>query len=627
MTNMELIQLFGQVRGDYVLEAQALRSGKKPKTKAFPVRRFGALIAALITLLALTTTAYAVINARIKMRVVENYPEIQTTEAKENTVESQQEEAMPAQWTAYYPHSIPEGYRCIDGVSLDGYSRNINYENAEGNQILFIGSIRPDQVEIPLRPPVETEEVEVSGQSATLTTSSEGAQLLVWENPDIKFHCGILTDDPDADILAMGESVTAGEDLPLNFFWHNGQVWNAWYPRQLPGGYQCADVSSVSNGTQTVRYVKEGVVSGSIQFIISTQRDLSDIGTAPNSTMEWVDVDIDGTPGRMVTIAGDQRILFWKNEEEGFNARLDTSDPDVDLAEIAKSTAPGEPLEVTPILGPGYTVTLERGDSGYIAYEPWYPQWVPEGYTREFVGNKAYGRQDVRYANSNGSWIEFDFYFRLSPRGWRFDSAELPEQVDVNGHIGYKILSDRGWSVVWTDEERGFGFQITGPADADLLKIAQSVAPGPELEATNADMTEAALKQLGDYQFTALPEGMFEDGIAGWPLEKEDDWYSYVRRWYYSWESDAQFYFTYETYVSDSEDAAALCRMLLSGSGQPIEEVTVCGCPGAAIQNGDTATLVWADGDGAEGMIFQMSSEGFTAEELVKIAQSVKKMN
>lgn len=263
----------------------------------------------------------------------------------------------------------------------------------------------------------------------------------------------------------------------------------------------------------------------------------------------------------------------------------------------------------------------------YVGYEARYPKWVPEGYSEKFISNRSYGVQEISYENQEGQVIRYEFYFHLNKWGWEFESDEEPEQVDINGLVGYKTASDSRQGLVWTDEERGFGFNISAPADVDILKIARSVDVGPELVPSNADKTVAALEELGDYQITAGPEGMVEDGLAGWPLEGEEDWYSYVRRWYVNRQTNAQVYFTYETYISDTDSPRALCEMLLGGSDMPLEAVTICGCEGASLQSGDSVTLVWATGDGSKGMLFKMFSEDFTAEELVKIAQSVEKVN
>lgn len=626
MTNMELIQLFGEARAEYVLEAQQLRSGARKNARSdgrmhSTARKFWMLVAAVITLLALSVTAYAAINARIKMQMVDHH--VDPTETVAAFVEGQPPKTVEEILTTYYPQSIPEGYQCISGMSESSRLRNLIYENEDGKRIIYAISATLDFSDVKLKPPVETNSVTVAGQSATLTTSLEGAQCLIWANLEVGYHVCMTTEAPEVDLVAMADSVSEGEPLELNFYiGDNGEIWEPWYPQQLPEGYECMDVSNGTDGVQIVRYVKEG--EGSVQYVVATEDDLSDIGTAPHSTMVWEDVDIDGTPARMVTIGGEQRILFWKNEAEGFNARLDTTTPGVDLVEIAKSVGPGPRLEPTPRQGPGYTVTLEKGDGGYVDYEPMYPQWVPEGYQEIFVGDKAYGRQDIRYENADGKEIRYEFWFRLSKWGWKYGSEEEPEQVDINGHVGYKTDN----SVVWTDEERGFGFYLVASPGVDLLKMARSVAVGPELVPTNAGQTEAALEELGDYQITALPEGMSEDGLAGWPLEDEGDWYSYVRRWYFNRATNADLYFTYETYVTDHADSAkAVSRMQLGGDDMPLQEVTICGCDGYMLQSEDRASVAWAVGDGARGMVFHMTSETFTAEEVVELAQSVEKVN
>lgn len=393
-------------------------------------------------------------------------------------------------------------------------------------------------------------------------------------------------------------------------------------PKKLPEGYECVDVSEVtSSGTQYIRYSNGG--DGYFQFVISTSLDLSDIGEAPFSTMEWEDVDIDGTHGRKVTVGDHQWMLFWKNEEEGFNASLETDTPDLDLVEIARSVGPGKKLEPTRPQRPNFTVELEQGND-YVGYEPWYPQWLPEGYTEDFIGDRAYGEQEISYKNADGETIQYMFYFRLGGWNRKFESMEPPEQVDISGHIGYKI----GNSIIWTDEERGFGFKISAPADVDILKMARSVALGEEPIPTNAGKTVAALKELGDYQITALPEGMVEDGLAGMPLADEEDWYAYVRRWYFNKQTNAQIHLSYETYLTEVNGSPkSVCKTILGGDNRPLAEVTVCGHDGYALQFEDTATVAWAFEDGTKGVVFKLVSQDFTAEELTQIAQSVERLN
>ena len=158
-----------------------------------------------------------------------------------------------------------------------------------------------------------------------------------------------------------------------------------------------------------------------------------------------------------------------------------------------------------------------------------------------------------------------------------------------------------------------------------MIALAESVAPGPELEFTN-DTTAKALEQLGNYQITALPDNMIEDGLSGAPLEDEADWYSYVRRWYYDRSNNDQVYFSYETYLTDCTNMEERLRMLISLSMTSAPElVTINGYPGITMQDGDRASVAWIIGDVNKGVSFKLYSEQFTVTELLRMAESVQK--
>lgn len=61
---------------------------------------------------------------------------------------------------------------------------------------------------------------------------------------------------------------------------------------------------------------------------------------------------------------------------------------------------------------------------------------------------------------------------------------------------------------------------------------------------------------------------------------------------------------------------------MLIGAGE--NPVTIHGCMGAALQNGESATVVWLIGTPEKGISFRLSSSSFTAEELLSIAESVQ---
>lgn len=613
MTNLELFTALGGISAENLFGAEELQSRPGVRTNGKMKMKRAVLIAAVIALLLMLVGCAVVAYARIHMKLVQHNPAptVQTsTEAVGNT--------GPAKnvLTDCYPQMLPEGYLPGDGSPTNYTTRHISYYNAEGQMIHFSIStnLEPDLV---LAPPREETSLKVSHWDAELHISAKGGQMLKWHNTEDGYYGCLFTQDMSVDLKPMAESVDYGEPLPLSFLCKQGQLWDVWYPQQIPEGYVCTDVSPAGNGTQSIRYTcnTENVIS----YSVSLNSDLSDISDPPHDSCIWEELTVGGQPARMMTTSSGQRLLFWKNEEEGFNAMLSVDDETVDIIGMAESVAPGAPLEVSANhLGPDYTIELEQEPSAYVGWEPVYPQKVPEGYAIRFVSDPAYGEQSIDYSNDAGDSLSYTLYFRLGQWGRQFDGMGQPEQVDINGQTGYQI----GNTLIWTDEARGFGFSLRSNVEIDLIAIAKSVAPGPELTPTDANKTEKALEQLGDYQITELPKGMVEDGLTGRPLEDGGGWYSYVRRWYFNKKTNQELFFTYESYVSDASSVEEVIQMDIGDT--PAEFRTILGCTGAAAQVGNDAKVVWIQGSEAKGVSFMLISPDYSVEDLLKIAESVQ---
>lgn len=617
MTSLELFMALGDISPENLSEAEKLQI-QAPEKRRRPGNRL-LLVAAVAALLALLATACAVAYSRIHMKLVQHNPTAvtQTISERRATEAAETTEAAPNVLTSLYPQQLPEGYRLGDGAPIGYSSRNIRYDNGEGNGITFSLSTYQDP-EIALAPPVEETQLKVSGWDAVLQVSDKDAQVLKWHDDDKGCYMGLFTQDMDVDLTAIGESVTFGGELPLSFLCKEGQLWDVWYPQQLPDGYACTDVSPAGLGMQSIGFTNGA--GNVISYRVSLRDDLRDLYAPSQDACTREEGTVGGQKAEMMTTASGERLLFWKNEEEGFNAMLETEDETVDLTAMAEGVAPGEPLQVTKnYLGPDYTIELEQEPMNYVGWEPVYPQAVPEGYTITYVSERAYGQQEVVYENNAGERLDYILYFRLGQWGRQFDGMGQPETVSIHGKTGYHM----GNKLIWTDETRGFGFSLETSGEVDLIAIAESVGPGPELRPTNADKIEQALAELGDYQITGLPESWVEDGLAGWPLEHEDDWYSYVCRWYVSRKNNQAIYFEYETYVSDCASTEEVARMSV-GDRAPVEIVTVQGCTGAAAQNGANASVAWVLGDAAKGVQFKLYSEELSVEELLEIANSVR---
>ena len=613
MTNLELFTVLGGISAENLSGAEELQRKPVVPTKGKMKVKRAVLVAAVIGLMLLLLGCAVAAYARIHMKLVQHNPAatIQTSvEAVGNT------EPARNVLTDCYPQVLPDGYLPGDGAPANHTTRRICYYNAEGQTIHYSISTNqePDLV---LAPPCEKTNMKVSGWDAELHISAQGGQMLKWHNTEDGYYGCLFTQDMSVDLKPMAESVDYGEALPLSFLCKQGQLWDVWYPQQIPGGYACTDVGPAENGTQSIRYTcgTENVISYSVSLI----RDLSDISDLPQDSCVWEELTVGGQSAKIMTTGSGQRLLFWKNQDEGFNAMLSVADESVDIVAMAESVAPGELLEVSANhLGPDYTIELEQESSAYVEWEPVYPQSMPEGYTIRFVSDPAYGEQHIDYRNDAGDSLSYTLYFRLGQWGKQFDGMGQPEQVDVNGQTGYRM----GNTIIWADETRGYGFTLRSSADIDLIAVAQSVAPGLELTPTNADKTEKALEQLGNYQITALPEGMVEDGLTGCPLEDGGGWYSYVCRWYFNKRTNQELYFTYESYVSDAATVEEVAQMYIGNT--PAEFQTILGCTGAVAQVGNDAKVVWIQGSSAKGVSFMLTSPDYSVEELLKIAESVQ---
>ena len=117
-----------------------------------------------------------------------------------------------------------------------------------------------------MAPPREETSLTVSGWDATLQVLDKGAQALTWHNKAEGYYAGLFTQDMAVDLPAMAESVDFGEELPLSFLCKQGEIWNVWYPQQIPEGYSLWQVSPGSSGTKVIDYSSD---SGTITYCVS----------------------------------------------------------------------------------------------------------------------------------------------------------------------------------------------------------------------------------------------------------------------------------------------------------------------------------------------------------------------
>ena len=278
----------------------------------------------------------------------------------------------------------------------------------------------------------------------------------------------------------------------------------------------------------------------------------------------------------------------------------------------------------------GVEVRFEDTEDIFIELEPYYPQWIPEGYEIVFVTDMAVmGRQYIDYENQDGKIITYTVMLGSEASNVEIYDIVTFEEVEINGMPGILYHQEGGSRcLVWIDREVGYGFRLdTNDPEADILSMARGSAPGEELKPTNSEWTDLAIIQLGDYRPGYLPAGFEEQDVLGCPIEQGGGWYSYVRRWFVNKAENTRIYFEYETYAIDTEmgytdDARTICSFMIPGCNidQGIvvgEEGEICGMYALITGN----HIAWADTE--RHVVFHITSEDVLDEELLKVAKSI----
>ena len=245
---------------------------------------------------------------------------------------------------------------------------------------------------------------------------------------------------------------------------------------------------------------------------------------------------------------------------------------------------------------------------------------MPEGYERTFVSDTIHGSQTIHYTNEDGKTVIFE-YGKPDTMDLSLNNIESRDKVKVGGHEGILYTCANSRFLLWTDEEQGIGYDLdTDDLSVDLLIIAESVAEQESpLVPTQAESTERALAELGNFAISELPEGYTEAGVSGAPTSEGGGWYGYVIRRYENRETNGAISLNYETYrLADGKENTA--ENVLALSGFDGSEVEVNGLPG--LISADGTRIEWVDTE--RSMTFHIHSEAVTGEELYALANSVR---
>lgn len=261
----------------------------------------------------------------------------------------------------------------------------------------------------------------------------------------------------------------------------------AYYPQQIPEGYSMTFVSQGSPlQRQSISYENDAGNQIDFQIMIGDPSSNVEIYDITAKT----DVDINGQPGILYKYTGTMQALVWVAEKQGYGFVLRTDDLRLDLAAVARSTAPGEPL--TPTRSESTVKALEElGD--------FTPGYLPEGFEEQGImgspladggGWYSYMRKwYVNKAENTRIYFEYETYAIDTESGYE-DSAKtvcsfyIPgcdilsgkisgEEMEINGMFALVT----GNHIAWADTEKHVVYHLTSEdvLNDELLKVAQSI--------------------------------------------------------------------------------------------------------------------------------------------------------
>ncbi len=251
-----------------------------------------------------------------------------------------------------------------------------------------------------------------------------------------------------------------------------GNIFTSCYPQEPPAGYLMAGGYPVDRTTRNISYLRGDGTS--ISFLISTSQTDNMLDPAAEAT----EISVSGWESTLRVSESGERSLFWHNEADAYYAVLCTTDADVDLQTMAESVAFGTPLPLSFLCKQG------------SVWDPWYPQQLPERYTRDRV---SFGTETLHidYSDSEGN-----ISYIVSPSKDLIgevldpphDSCVWTEET-VGGMPGKMMTTSSGLRILgWENTQEGFHALLSVPdTSVDILAMAESVAPGTPLETALED--------------------------------------------------------------------------------------------------------------------------------------------
>lgn len=269
----------------------------------------------------------------------------------------------------------------------------------------------------------------------------------------------------------------------------------SWYPEGIPEGYEITD-SSLATDNHSMCF--ENAAGARVEFVYNRARYVEE-GTASNEIMpgtilfgveeqQWVRVG--NADGLLYLHTNGDQHLYWADEERNIGFKLYTTDPDMDLVELALTVKERAELFV-PTDWPLTEEALGQiGDYRPSVLPEGYEFYCTNGYPQNGDNASGYAYVTHSYMNPEGNVI----HLRVENDWDTSNSAETVRDLYTNAYMddyactrftlgacpAGLVENPDGTPhfLIWTDGEENLVFRLEadGLTGEELIAVAESVA-------------------------------------------------------------------------------------------------------------------------------------------------------
>lgn len=290
--------------------------------------------------------------------------------------------------------------------------------------------------------------------------------------------------------MISGPVTITSEDGPVKL--------GSWYPEGIPEGYEITD-SSLATDNHSMCF--ENAAGARVVFVYNRARYVED-ETASDEIMpgtllfgvkeqQWV--RIGNADGILYLHTNGGRHLYWADEERNIGFKLYTTDPDIDIVELALSVEERQELFVPTDRPLAEEALAQIGD--------YRPSMLPEGF--EFYCTNGYPQNGdnesgyAGYAYVTHSFMDSEgvvIHLRVENDWDASASAETMRDLHINAYMGdylcttFRVngcpaglvenMDGTPCFLLWTDgkEKLVFRLEAENLTSEELIAVAESVA-------------------------------------------------------------------------------------------------------------------------------------------------------